>query len=91
MRSYTLGCALVLVTRITDPVTGQPATPTTVTLSLKGPDGAIVTPAVSNTGAGVYKSQYTPLLTGVWRERWASTGGVDVAMEREFEIRPTAF
>ena len=89
MRSYTFGNELVFVTRFRDPVTCQAVIPDTVVLTLQAPDGTRETPLVSTTEPGVYRARYTPLMPGLWRERWVSTGAVQAADENQFEVRPS--
>ena len=92
MKSYPLGCELVLGNHFVDAITGLPADPTTVVLELADPTGTVVTPpSVSHPSTGVYKALYTPMMAGVWTVRWEGTGAVVAASEFRFEVRPSAF
>jgi hypothetical protein len=45
---------------------------TDLVLSVRKPDGTLVTPIVTEQGDGVYVSSYTPDVSGIWQERITS-------------------
>ena len=91
MKSYPLGTQLVLATSFMDAVTSQPADPTTVTLEVMDPTGAVSQPTFTHPGVGLFKALFTPSMAGIWTTRWEATGAVVAATEHKFEIRASAF
>lgn len=61
--------------------------PTTVTVQVKDPDGAITTPAATNDSTGVYHVDITPAKKGRYAYRVAGTGACIAAAEGEFNAR----
>lgn len=53
---------------------GTPANAGTVVCTITQPDGTTSTPAVSNTGTGIYSAGFTPTLAGRHLVRWVATG-----------------
>ena len=61
--------------------------PTTVTASLKDPDGVVTTPGTSNPSTGVYTIDVTPTKKGRYAYRFAGAGACVAAAEGEFNAR----
>lgn len=62
---------------VTDKVVGVLTTPATMTLTVKPPGAAAVTPTVVQDSNGIYHADYAiPMIgpIGVWYWRWQSTG-----------------
>ncbi len=62
--------------------------PTAVSLILKPPSGANVTPEPTRLGPGRYRLNLstTGLVPGLWRYRWEGSGTYECAAEGEFTI-----
>lgn len=66
---------------------GVPADPSTVTFSLRGPDGVTtsftygVDPEIIRDSAGVFHTDALPSSEGEWKWRWQGTGAVAAATE----------
>lgn len=67
--------------------------PTAVTLQIKDPTGALVTPAPTpiKDSTGHYHHDLSVTLAGVWRYRFAGTGAVVAAEEAKVFARDSAF
>lgn len=69
-------------------VDGTPTNPAAVTLTVKKPSGALVTPAPVNDGPGAYHADVTlDYVPGVWHYRWVGTGAAAAAEEGRFTVR----
>lgn len=63
--------------------------PTTITLRVKPPVGATITPPVTRISIGVFTATFTPDAAGTWVGQWISTGTHEAASE-EFTIKVKA-
>lgn len=72
---------------------GSPADPTTVTLAIRDPTGALVDPAPTPThgATGAYTYDLAITRAGVWRYRFAGTGAVVAAEEAKVFARSSSF
>lgn len=64
-------------------------TNTTVTLTVRAPDGSTTTPTPTNTSTGVYEYDYLVAAnapTGVWEYIYAGTGNVTAAQRKTFVV-----
>lgn len=66
---------------------GTLADPTTVTLTVRKPDGTLTTPLVTKNSTGVYHADVFPDINGTWYYRWVGGGSMVVAEEGLFAVR----
>jgi hypothetical protein len=66
---------------------GNPADPSTATLTLQDPEGADTSPAVVHPGVGEFYGESEVEVPGTWRYRWEGEGALVVADEGEFYVR----
>lgn len=85
---YDLGDVATLTTEIRD-ANGVLANAGAVVLTVTLPDLTTVTPAVTNPSTGNYRSDYTPLVSGLYRVRWVATGLNASATTDAFDVRQT--
>jgi hypothetical protein len=86
---YDIGDRRTLQVDFTD-AAGTPAGPTAVTLTIREPDGTIVSKTggeLSNPQVGRYTFAYTIAKDGRHVVRWQGAGVVDTAEETEFYAR----
>lgn len=86
--TYLIGNAVRLSAVFRD-FAGNPADPTTVTLSVKRIGGTLETPTAVKDATGYYHYDYTPLTAGTYNYRFAGTGDVVSATEGSFTVTPT--
>jgi hypothetical protein len=67
---------------------GLPTDPTTVTLTLRAPDGTQATPAPTTSGQGVYEHDWSPTQGGNWTVHWQGTGAVAEVEWERYYVRP---
>lgn len=77
---------------ITFAVNGTATDPTTVTLSVKEPDGTVTSYSyaggtVQKSTTGVYYKDLTIDASGTWTYRWVGTGTAATAEENQFLVR----
>lgn len=72
---------------------GAATDPTAVTLAIRDPTGALVTPAPTpvHGATGAYTYDLAITASGVWRYRFAGTGAVVAAEEAKVFARASAF
>lgn len=76
---------------------GAAADPTTVTLRITKPSGAVITDnygspsAIARTGTGTYYYDATLDEVGSWRWQWEGTGAVGVIEPGQLEVRGNGF
>lgn len=77
------------VVRVFDTVTvsGAPADPSTITLTIRKPDGTIATPATTHDGLGLFHADVATDQAGTWRYRFSGTGAAAGAGEKAFRVR----
>lgn len=76
--------SVALTNTATPPV---PVAPTTITLTVRRPDGTEITPGVTNDGVGEYHYDLPITAAGQWRWRWESTGTAAAASEGAFLVQ----
>ncbi len=92
MQVYDLGDLVVLELPLT--VNGAPTDPTTLTLTITPPSGAVVTrlwpsPAeITRVSLGNFRYDYSPTLPGLYAYEWAGTGAATADERGYFEVRP---
>lgn len=92
MNTYELGDLVLLDNTYT--VDGQPANPTSATLTIAPPGQAPVTlhwptPAeLAVLGVGEFEYPYSPSVPGLYAYTWAGTGFAEGARTAYFEVRP---
>lgn len=62
-----------------------PAAPTAVTLTIRDPYGAILTPGIPPAAVATY--DYAPLVGGMHEIRWVGTGAVAAADQEQLFVR----
>ncbi len=77
-------------------IAGSAADPTTVTLKVKKPSGAMVIytyadDEVTKSSTGNYYKDIPLDESGIWLYRWEGTGAVTAAGEGKFEVAPSEF
>ena len=99
MTEFTIGQQLRLQCLFKD-LNGVPIAPSTVTLSIRKPDGVVdytgtgvtnPSTGVTNPSTGVYYRDYTPAVWGEYQYRFVATGAVIVAVEGRFDVRSSDF
>lgn len=73
-------------------VSGTATDPTTVTLSVKEPDGTVTSytyaaAEITKSTTGVYYKDISIDASGTWSYRWVGTGAVATAEEGQFLVR----
>lgn len=68
-------------------LSGAPADPTTVVVTIREPDGALAAPTPVSEGAGVYRVDFAIAKAGRHVVRWEGDGAVETAAESEFWAR----
>lgn len=87
MTTYDIGDEVRLSVAFTD-AAGAAADPTTVTCTVRKPDGSTLTPTATSTGStGAYRADIQPDQTGNWYYRFAGTGALVAAEEGQFYVR----
>jgi hypothetical protein len=86
--TYLIGNAVRLSAVFRD-FGGNPANPTTVTLSVKRVGGTLETPTAVNSAVGHYYYDYEPATAGTYNYRFAGEGAVVSATEGSFTVTPT--
>jgi len=75
--------------RVTFTTAGVLTSPTTVTLTVRMPDGTTSTPTPTLESVGVYAYNLLLSASGAWHYRWAATGAVQAAEEDRLYVRPS--
>lgn len=86
--TYLIGNAVRLSAIFRD-FSGNPADPTTVTLSVKKLGGSVETPTPVNDAIGYYHYDYEPATAGTYSYRFAGEGDVVSATEGSFTVTPS--
>lgn len=63
------------------------ANPTAVTLTIRDPDGALLTPPVAHPSLGTYTYVWTPLVRGMHEIHWVATGAVAAVDQYGINVR----
>lgn len=59
---------------------GNPYNPTSVTVTVRSPNGTLTNPAVTNPALGEFESQFTLNRIGVWRFEFTGSGPLGVVV-----------
>ena len=68
---------------------GNPDDPTTLTITVRRPDGTTYSPPINTVGVGVRNVLIEFTAAGVWRYRWVATDPI-VVMEGSITVDPSA-
>jgi len=71
-------------------VSGVPTDPTTVTLTVTDPTGAVTTPSATHSGTGTYTANVACTLDGIWQYKWDGTGTASDIQEGTWTVGPSA-
>lgn len=95
MATYLPGNEITLSAEFIDRDTGEPADPTTVTLTILSPDGDETTVDqgdLSNPSVGVWEYDYTTVTPiGKWYYGFAGTGAIVATGKRSFVVKASVF
>lgn len=89
--TYSIGDLIQLTATFTTVATGANINPTTVTFTIRKPDGTQTSPSVTNPSTGVYQTQVSIDQPGTWRWRAVGTGAAQAAMDSAFQVTPNTF
>ncbi len=84
MASYTLGQLVHLTAAFK--IAGTPTDPTTVTLTIKDPAGAITTPAAVKDSVGNYHFDQNATLAGTYWYTWVGSGACQASGQATFDV-----
>ena len=88
--SYSLNDIVQMTATFTN-LSGANVDPTTVTVTVKKPNGVEVTPSVTHAGTGVYTAQVTVDTPGTWLWRAYGTGAAQAQQDGMFIVVPNTF
>ena len=88
---YLFGNTVRLSDRVTLYGTTTLVDPTTVTCTVKQPDGTLSTPAVVKDGVGLYHADFNPTQSGAHMYQFVGSGLVETNGERTFTVKASAF
>lgn len=88
--AYDIGDTVRLTATFTNESAAN-ADPTTVTVSIRAPDGTVTTPTATQSSTGVYYCDLAVTMAGVWRYRFAGTGALVAAGEGQLFVRESVF
>src|SRR5215471_5715920 len=71
-------------------VNGVPTDPTTVTLTITDPTGAVTTPSVTHSGTGTYTANIACTVVGIWTYLWEGTGTASDAVAGTWTVTTVA-
>jgi hypothetical protein len=71
-------------------VNGVPTDPTTVTLTITDPTGAVTTPSVTHVSTGTYTANVACTADGVWVYAWDGTGTASDVVKGTWTVGPSA-
>lgn len=95
---YDLGEGVYVRASFTDPATGDPSDPTTVTLRVLAPSQAAgvptvyvygTDPEVQKTATGEYRALLVAGETGLWQYRWEGENVAPAILEGTYIVRRT--
>jgi hypothetical protein len=86
---YSIGDLVNLTVVFTGP--SGPVNPTTVTVTVRDPTGAVTTITPTLAATGTYIAQVTATVAGEWRWRAQGTGAVQAAGQASFYVQPNSF
>lgn len=89
--TYSIGDLVQITATFTDVDTGDLINPTTVTFTVRAPDGTQTTPSASNTSTGIYQAQIDITEAGIWRWRATGTGSAQAAGSSYFRVQQNTF
>lgn len=88
--AYDVGDTVRLTATFTD-ASDVDANPTTVTVSVRAPDGMTTTPTATQDSTGIWYYDLTLSQAGTWRYRFAGTGALVAAAEGQLFARASVF
>jgi hypothetical protein len=83
---YDIGALVELRGSFTDPDSGEPVDPSTVTCKVVAPDGSTITPTVTGS-AGTYSAEVEAAQTGVYQYAMYGKEGHQAAKRGAFKAR----
>lgn len=86
MTSYDVGDRVRLAVAVTN-LDGDPADPTSLTLSVTTPGQTTVTPSVTKDATGSYHADVDVDRPGLWSYKWTGTGAIVAAESGSFHVR----
>lgn len=91
---YLIGNVIRLYSAFVD-ILGAPVDPSTVVLSIKQPDGSVVTLTYANdqitkASTGNYYADFQPTIEGIHYYNYTGTGACVSASEKVFDVQPSA-
>lgn len=86
-KGHDVGDVVTPKLHLVDPKTGEPADATAVTLSIRLPDGTVITPPVVHDDVGEYHADYVPEVPGQFFFKYVATGTVQAAEQGAFLVR----
>lgn len=89
--TYTVGSLVQLTATFTTVASGADTDPTTVTFTIRKPDGTQTTPSVTHVSTGVYQTNVSIDQAGTWRWRATGTGAVQAQQDSLFEVAANTF
>lgn len=89
--AYAIGDLVQITATFTALASKAPVNPTTVTFTVRKPDGTVSNPAASSSATGVFTAQLPIDQSGTWRWRAVGTGAAQAAEESDFLVEPDSF
>ena len=83
---FTKGDVVRIIATFTDSQ-GNLTDPTSVTATVRAPNGTVTTPTATKVSTGVYRADVATNASGPWLYRFESTGSAQAAAEGEFHTR----
>lgn len=82
-----IGQRVRLTARFTDTASGVLTDPSTVTCTVKAPDGTLITPTTSSSATGIYVAELVVEQGGRYRVQIVGSGaGMDTAIQDAFDV-----
>ena len=88
---YNIGDLVQLTANFSTVATEVLISPTSVTFTVRAPDGTEQTPTPINPSTGVYQTSVSITESGTWRWRVVGTGAAKSAADGVFEVVPHTF
>lgn len=86
MNMYHVGDLVNLKGTFTDTSSGNLVDATSVTMTVKAPDGTVTTPTPTHVSTGIYQFQQSATQAGVWTWKMIGTGTGQAANHGSFEV-----
>lgn len=91
LHTYDIGEDIDLIGKFTDPDTGDPVTPSSVTVTVYRPEtlAVVAPPPVAVEGpTGTFTAVFAPTEKGRWRWRMEGSGAATAIERGQFQVRP---